>query len=276
LIAVKAKGPAAFHAEGMTNATTHKPISLMPREHGAYAQLGVSLLAALAMVPQSGKAWAQAFATVLVFLASEPLLVLQGRRGEAARTRAVGPANRRILICLALLLPALLLAWRGAARHQGWAALPGLLLGAGLLGLFLARREHSAAGELLAAAAFSCAALPVLTLGGLAPTRALLVTLGLVALHSLGTAMVRSFLWSLKAEPAWMPRALPVLLGLGLIAGLRASALPRALALAPVPLTLAAVWMLVRPPSPRNLRSVGWLLTAGSALGALVLVAVLR
>ncbi|MDP2875112.1 MAG: YwiC-like family protein, partial [Holophaga sp.] len=58
-----------------------KPISMMPREHGAYAQLGVSLLASLFLVPASPRAWGQALATTLVFLASEPLLVLMGRRG---------------------------------------------------------------------------------------------------------------------------------------------------------------------------------------------------
>jgi len=263
-------------AEAMANGTNPRPISLMPREHGAYAQLGVSLLAALALVPFSGRAWAQALATVLVFLISEPLLVIQGKRGEAARTQAARSANQRIVVYLTLLMSALLLAWNGATVHQGLATLPGLLLGAGLLGLFLARRKHSAAGELLAAAAFSCAALPVLILGGLASIRAVLVTLGLVALHGLGTTMVRSFLWSLKAEPAWIPRALPVLLGFGLAAGLRASSLPHALALAPLPLSLAAIWVLVLPPSPRNLRAVGWVLTAGSALGALVLVAGFR
>lgn len=257
----------------MASSAPQKPLSLMPREHGAYAQLGVSLLAALALVPLSGRAWVQAMATVLVFLLSEPFLVLRGRRGEALRRSGAREARRRIGFYLALLFPALALAWREASPLQGASILPGLMLGLALLGLFLARREHSAPGELLASAAFSCAALPVTLLGGAKPAQALTLALGLTALHGLGTLLVRGFLTSQKHALARGPRALPALLGLGLTAGWLASPLPWPMALAFIPLTAAAFWVWVTPPSPRDLRTVGWVLTAGSAAGALVLLA---
>lgn len=259
----------------MANGITTKPPSLLPREHGAYAQLSIALVAALALVPLSGRAWGQALASALVFLASEPALVLLGRRGEAAKTQALRPARRRLLLCGGLLLLALL-AWSGTTFLQKFSVLPSLTAGAALLGLFLARREHSTAGELLGATAFSFAALPVVILGGLAPAKALTLALGLTALNGLGTILVRGFLASLKRGNARWPRTFAVGAGLGLSVGALASPLPWLLGLAPLPLLAASAWVMVAPPSPRSLRTVGWILTAGSALGALALVITLH
>src|SRR5512138_859153 len=50
----------------MATGANPKHLSLMPREHGAYAQLGISLAMALALVPSSPRSWGQALATVLV------------------------------------------------------------------------------------------------------------------------------------------------------------------------------------------------------------------
>ncbi len=259
----------------MANGPISRSISLMPREHGAYAQLGISLAAGLALAPSSPRAWAQVLATVLAFLASEPFLLLLGRRGETARSQGAVSARRRLAWCTVLLLPALGTAWAGAAPRQGLSMAPGLVFGLALLGLFLARREHTMAGELLAAGAFSFAALPVAILGGAAATRALLLALSLAALNGLGTALVRAFLASLKPKNAWGIRALPFFLGLVLSAGMLASPLPWLMALAPGPLTAVALWVWLTPPSPRDLKRVGWVLTAGSALGALALLAAL-
>ena len=259
----------------MANGTVPKSISFMPREHGAYAQLGISLLAALALVPLSGRAWAQGLATALVFLASEPFLVLQGRRGEATRIQGGREARRRIWIYCALILLALALAWQGATLRQGLSLLPGLVLGVLLLGLFLARREHSALGELLAAVAFALAALPVAFLGGIPPAKAVTLALGLAALNGLGTTLVRAFLVSQRHATARGTQVLPVLLGLGLTFGTLASPLPRLMAMAALPLTMASLWVMAAPPSPKQLRTLGWVLTAGSGLGALMLVVVL-
>ncbi len=255
----------------MATGAISKPLSLMPREHGAYAQLGISLAMALALVPGNLRAWGQALATVLVFLASEPMLVLLGRRGEEPKRTSAMPARRRLGICLLLLVPLLLWVWGGSPLRQALSLFPALGFGAGLLGLFLAKREHSISGELLAAAAFSFASLPVLVVGGMDPFRALLPALGLAALNGLGTVLVRSFLASLKRAAGW-PRLLPVLLGLILTVGVGVVSHSWPLALAPLPLTVVAVWAWLAPPRAVQLRRVGWLLTLATALGALGLV----
>lgn len=273
---VKAGLPGFVHPGIMASAATPKPISLLPREHGAYAQLGIALAAGLALAPASPRAWTQALATALVFLASEPFLVMTGRRGEAARQQGALPARHRLSEYALFLLPALAWAWHGASVRQALSILPGSAFGLGLLALFLAKREHSMPGELLAAAAFAFTSLPVGVLGGAAPSKAMALALGLAVLNGLGTILVRGFLGSLKRGGSRILQALPVLLGLALSASAIVAHLPWLLALAPIPLTAAALWVVLTPPSPRELRRVGWVLAGASALGALLLVVPLR
>lgn len=254
----------------MPTGTTAKPISLLPREHGAYAQLGVSLLAALALVPLAPRAWAQALATVLVFLASEPLLLLTGRRGEEARLRG-GPAARvRAVLLMGLLLPAFAVAWLGASPTLWATALPAVLPALGLLALFLRRREHTLPGELLAALAFSFTALPVARLGDAAPGKAWALAFVLAALHGVGTVLVRGILWSMKANGARWPRLLAPLLALVLAAVALALPLPWWAAMTALPLLLASLRVAAVLPSPKDFRILGWILTAASLLGAVI------
>jgi YwiC-like protein len=61
--------------------------SLWPREHGAYFQLAVPLITALAMRVPSSAGVALAVASCLAFLAHEPLLVRVGLRGPRMQQR---------------------------------------------------------------------------------------------------------------------------------------------------------------------------------------------
>src|SRR4051812_9461537 len=57
------------------------PLQLLPREHGAYAELLLPLTAALCIAPSSaGFAWALGASTL--FLLHDPVLVLLGHRGQ--------------------------------------------------------------------------------------------------------------------------------------------------------------------------------------------------
>ncbi len=107
-------------------------------------------------------------------------------------------------------------------------------------------------------------------LGGAAPAQAGLFTLALVGIQTVGTATVRAFLESQGRNGHPGPRIFPPLLGL-LIMGLGfAGSQPAAkhIALAMVPCTLVAGWMLLTPPSPRRMRRIGWALTLASVAGA--------
>src|SRR5689334_17708106 len=65
---------------------------MIPREHGAYGQLLVPLITALAIGRPGVAAVALAVAIVAAFLAHEPLLVLLGQRGARVARDRRGPA----------------------------------------------------------------------------------------------------------------------------------------------------------------------------------------
>src|SRR5262249_23911091 len=141
----------------------------------------IPLVAALAMRAPRAAAIAWALAACLAFLAHEPLLVLLGHRGRRLRS-AEAPRARLVLAALG-----------GGATVLGAAALalgPSTMLVAAaislppvaiVIALAWCRREHSLFGELIAVAALTGAAAPVLTASGAAPGAAFAIWLGWAA-----------------------------------------------------------------------------------------------
>ena len=74
-------GPVASSGVPM-DSSSPGPRSLAPREHGAYGQLGLPMLAALGSGLPGAVAALLSVSAWTLFLAHEPLLVLLGRRGE--------------------------------------------------------------------------------------------------------------------------------------------------------------------------------------------------
>jgi len=238
---------------------------LFPREHGAYVQLCLALLCGLILGRGHARAWSQALLTFALFLASEPALRLLGRR------KGTAPASRARSLLLLLGLLALLFAvqaWQGAGLIQARALIAPGVLAALLAGLAFARLDHTTLGELVAAWALSSSAYPVAILGGAGVREATALTLTLAAVQTLGTTMVRAFLESLKRGGKPWLRAIPLALGSTLAALGWATGHP-VQALALVPGSALAAWLLARPPSPRHMKRLGWLLTAAAAAGML-------
>jgi len=245
-------------------------LSLWPREHGAYAQLAVALACGMAL-GHGSRGIAQAVLAAGLFLASEPVLVILGRRGEAARDSTQVRAALRLLLVGSLIILAAVGAWGGAPAAQLASMLPPALLGAALFGLFLLKRERTAAGELVAAWAFSFTAGSVVALGGGGAHRATWLALLLGGLFTLATAIVHCHLIALRKGGAAGPRAWAFVLGLALTVGAgflaRHGRLPRSAVGVFLPMTLAALWVLATPPLPRQLKRVGWAATACALAG---------
>lgn len=251
--------------------------SLWPREHGAYVQMGVALAAALALAPR-GRALAQAVATAALFLGSEPLLVLLGRRGEAPPGTAAA-AGRRLGILGILAAACAGAAWWGLPWVRLAFLAPAGVLGLALFGLFLAHRERTALGELLAAWTFAAGTLAAAAAAG-APGPGLGLALVLAALFTLGTAIVHGHLLALRRGGAGPPRLAAFLFGVALT-GLawgpgRRALLPGAASWAFLPMTLAGLGLWLAPPAPRRLKGVGWTAAACALAGAAMAVAGLR
>ena len=259
--------------------------SLWPREHGAYAQLGVALVCALALAPALRSA-SQGLLTATLFLGSEPILVLLGRRGEAA-PGTTQRAWRRLGLLGLLGAFAGTAAWSGAPVAPWKALLPAGALGLGLFGLFLLRQERTLAGELLAAWAFAATALPITILGragqaGVPITEQAGLALAclLAAIFTLGTTLVHGHLLALRRGNPSLPRLAATLFGLALsaVAGVltQRGLLPAFANLALLPMTLAtlAVWLF--PPAPRHLKAVGWAVAFCALAGGTLAVVYLR
>ena len=255
-----------------------QPFSLWPREHGAYAQAGVALLTALALAPGL-RSLAQALLVATCFLASEPVLILLGGRGPTALQAQKEAALRRLATLGVVATLALSVAWKDLPLAYAWSLLPPALLGLGLFGLFLAKLERTAGGEVLAAWAFAAATPAVVLLGGGGPRRATLLALLLAGLFTLGTAVVHGHLMALRKGGRPAHRGAAFLFGGLLMAGAWVLAghgyLPRGSAAVLLPMTLAALGIWIHPPAPRHLKRVGWAAAfcalAGGALAVMAL-----
>ncbi len=261
-------------AQGPGRSTS--PRALLPHEHGAYAQLFFPLLTALWLGSASRAAVLIAAATVVAFVAHEPLLVATGARGHRARVRDGARARRRLA---ALAIAGLALGAAGLALSPrsvlAVAAIPAIF--AAVLALVIVRRaERTTGGELLASCSLVSLSLPLAVAAGL-PVATLATCAGVwMVVYAVATLAVRFVLLRAKGERAGLLALAAGLLATGAI-GI-ASALwavriaPPAAALALVPGCLIALGLVIFPPSPRHLRRVGWALVGASAatLGALV------
>ena len=74
--------------------------SLLPREHGAYAELAFPLLTGVALGAPSLPVLALASAAVAFFLANEPVAILLGARGGRIKDQQGQRAKRRGLVLI--------------------------------------------------------------------------------------------------------------------------------------------------------------------------------
>lgn len=230
---------------------------LLPKEHGAYGQLGVPLAVALASGRPSLGAILVAAAAASAFLAHEPLLVALGRRGRRKQDEH-GARARRAFAMRALLATVAAVAGLALARPP-LEALAGPAVAAALvIGLVAAKKERTLGGEAAAAVALSGAAVPVAVASGLSVAAATshwsAWCVGFVA----STAAVRAVIASSKGRPeriSWLVLAVAIgVVGAGWCTPLAAAA----------PLVLTAGVVRVVSPHARHLRKLGFALLGAS------------
>jgi hypothetical protein len=247
-----------------------------PREHGAYGQLGLPLVTALAMGTPAWASFLWAIAAVAAFLMHEPAVVLLGRRGPRM-LRANGSKARRMLLVLcavAIVATAAGMA-TAAAPARTSLLLPAML--ALIASTFVFRdREKTAGGELAAGAALASAALPVAVASGVPVAVAWTAWLLWTASFTSATMAVR--LVVRRATCAWSraERLAVTLLPMALAAAAAPLLDAATMALATVPLAVTAATIAIAPPHPRALRSIGWTLMAATLLVAVGMIVAVR
>lgn len=247
---------------------------LLPREHGAYAELGFPLLSGLVLASPAAAAWLFVAAAVLLFLANEPLVVLLGVRGKRAREEHAVAARTGLAVLGGLGVAAGLAALWLARPEARWLALVPAAFAAGLVPVVLSRNLKTLPGEVIAGAAFSAMHLPVAAAGGAdgpalwgPPVLWFAVTVSAtLAVHAIKSRITGATPWVVPAA-SWTARIalLAALAAWVWLPGWRTVALAACLPLAGV----VAVNRLAL--SPRKLKHVGWAVVAANALAVTVL-----
>jgi hypothetical protein len=255
--------------------------SLLPREHGAYAQVSFPLLTALALGGLGPAALLLTVAVITVFLAHEPVLVLAGGRGGRAKRETSAHARRRLVWLVAVGLPAGLLGLWLANPTARLAALIPAALGALLTPLIFARREKTATGELLVAVTLSATMIPIAVAGGVSLAVSIAAATVWAVAFSLGTITVRAIIARAKktAEAGWAHLVAPALsaAAIGLAVALAvADGSPRIAAVAVIPTALVSLVFGLIGIHPRNLRRMGWSLVASNVAVLAALIVGLR
>jgi hypothetical protein len=253
--------------------------SLLPHEHGAYGQVAMPLVCALALGRPGPAAALLAAGAFAGFLAYEPLLIVAGNRGMRARDED-GPRARRL--AAGLIAAAVSLAGGGFVLAPPSARLASAippLLALGIALLVRLEVERTVAGEVAVAVALSSAGFPVAVASAVGPGTAAAAWLAWSLGFAATTLAVEVVLTRARAparDPG--PAAVAGILllqgtaGALLVAGVVPGAVPAAVA----PLALASLIVILARVPARRLRVVGWSALAGSTAALVILLLGLR
>ncbi len=244
--------------------------SLIPREHGAYAQLVLPQLAVLCAARLTLGAVLMCASAALAFVSHESLMVASGARGTRA-LREEGQRARRTLSSYGLVGAALGLAGASLlAPNLRITLVPPLVLGA--LALLASARlgPRSLLSQLASSAAFACIVLPVGVVGGLPLRSAVIHSVVWLTVFLISTLMARTLAHREERSRRFLV-AVSAAFILGVAWALVGARVPMPAALALTPACVACVAVALRPPSPTKLRAVGWTLVATSTFTAAAL-----
>lgn len=246
--------------------------SLLPHEHGAYAQLAAPLAAALIAWRPTLAGALIAVAACCAFLANEPLRVVLGHRGAKRRERELPRATRWLAIeggaaaaCGAL---GLVLAQRDTLAIAAAVALPAAMS----VALAWKKQVHSLLGEAIVACALAGAAAPVAVADGAPIEAALLAWAAWAAGYGCTVIAVHRVIARNKAAASAHDVVAAIAVATVAIAGIVGIATRVPLAAVATPLAAMSAVLVVRPPPARRLRAIGVALVVASvASGAIAI-----
>jgi YwiC-like protein len=253
---------------------------MLPREHGAYGQLLLPMISALAIGRPDGAAFAWAAASVLVFLAHEPLMVLLGLRGAKASRNDRRRARAWLSAYLTgvAVLGSVAVVWMPPAARAAVAA--PAALGVLLAVVIGARLEHTAGGEVLSAVVMAALAWPAALASAVPAAAARTCAVVFAAGFGAATLAVHAVIARTRRPPAATARVVAMLGAVAAMLVVAAAARMRVLEWAGVyavaPMAAAAFVLAWTAPPAQRLRTVGWALVAASTATAGITIAALR
>jgi YwiC-like protein len=252
---------------------------MLPREHGAYGQLLLPLVTAMAMGRPTAAALAIGIAAAAAFVAHEPLLVLLGRRGGRARREQRNDAVRWLSASVgvaAIAGAAALLLLDAAGRSL--TLVPAACAAAAAIAV-LRGRERSTGGEIVVSTALASVSLPVAVASGASMAAASTCAATFAVAFAAATVSVRAVIAGARGS-AGGERRIALATDAGLLTIVAALALARvilpAALWAAAPVCAVAIALAVVIPPPRYLRRIGWTLVAATALTGGILIVTIR
>ncbi len=242
-------------------------VSLLPREHGAYAGIAFPLITGLSLGDAVAAQLLWISGCLAVFLIHEPLMVMLGERGRRSHTELGVYARQAAYGLAAFALMAGGVGWWLADQAARVALLLPFALAAALCVLIVNHRERTVAGELLASLTLSSVIVPVALAGGAGLRSA--ITAGAVwcIVSVLATLTVRATIARAKQAGNHRPLVWAAVLcsASALLAAyflVLTNVVTMLVALAVLPTMLLAAVFLTMHVHPRHLRAMGWSLVA--------------
>lgn len=245
------------------------PVQLYPKEHGAYAILGVPLASALVIGGMGVVAVLTTVAAIAGFVAHEPLMVALGRRGHRAQSATPQATLRLMLLMLVAFSSGGTAFW--LAPFEVRLALTVCLLFAGFAFVMsVAGLHRTLAAQLIDIMSLTLPSSVVLLAGGVHLSLVIRFWFAWVIGRIATTTAVRSTIASQRASiQRHIPRINNVLLAatvascvVGILSGLNEW-------IAITPLLGAAIYLRYRPLRIIHLRQLGWVLLAVNVFSAI-------
>jgi len=252
---------------------------MLPREHGAYGQLLLPLVTAMAMGRPSAAALALASCAIAAFAAHEPLLVMVGRRGGRAQRDHRARAVRWLSACAAAALVSGVAAFALLDPVSRWLTLVPAAFAAVSAVMLAGGAERTTGGELVVASTLASVSLPLAVASGASLAAGVTCAATFAAVFAAATVSVRAVIARARGGSAG-ERRVALATDTVLFAAVAALALARVLLPAAVwaaaPVCGVAIVLAAFVPPARYLRPIGWSLVAATALTSGILIVAAR
>lgn len=252
------------------------PARLHPKEHGAYAIVGIPLLVALAIGGLNPVAVLTAVATIAGFIANEPLMILRGRRGERARVATPSAFLVLNLLLLTVVVCGGCAFWLGDQSIRA-ALLATLVFAAAGFALSAFGWQRTLTAQLTGIVGLTLPSAIVLLAGGIEIASVVQFTMAWIVGRIATTIAVRSVVALQKASTHHhVPVINDILLLLASIATVGGASIGVHEFLLVTPLIASAVYLRLQPPAIRHMRRIGFALLAANIVTAILIICVAR
>jgi hypothetical protein len=238
--------------------------NLKPKEHGAYAILGIPLLTSLLIAGPTWIGLCVAAASVAGFLAHEPVLIALGHRGTRAQ-RTTPAAWQRLGVLLTVTIAGGVIAIVEGVAIVRWSLVACAALAVASFAIAIAGKHRTLGGQLWGIFSLSIPCIPILLAGDVSASLTIEVWLAWLFGFGATTLAVRGVIASQKRQSRTIHQA--ALGGLSLVVAvltLSGFTLP----IVTLPMIAMSWYLMFDPPHARQLKRIGWTLLASTFLSA--------